>query len=228
VCDAYTLVAKQAPQNAVYVDINSIGPELSASLAKIVTQAGREFVDGAIHGQAMSLTTEATLYLAGTRAGDVAQLFSKVLRTRVLSTTAGDASAMKMLLGGISKGMCALFLELSALANRREMVGDFLKESKQFYPGVVSAVDRMLPTYPQHAPRRAEEIGELEKTAAASGQTPCMIETTHRLIERLAAIDFGTGKIPADWDIQTLAKHICASGFLSASKSPNGAAPKVV
>jgi 3-hydroxyisobutyrate dehydrogenase-like beta-hydroxyacid dehydrogenase len=156
VCDAYTLVAKQSPQNAVYVDINSIGPELSASLAKIVTQAGREFVDGAIHGQAMSLTTEATLYLAGTRAGDVAQLFSKVLRTRVLSTTAGDASAMKMLLGGISKGMCALFLELSALANRREMVGDFLKESKQFYPGVVSAVDRMLPTYPQHAPRRAE------------------------------------------------------------------------
>jgi 3-hydroxyisobutyrate dehydrogenase-like beta-hydroxyacid dehydrogenase len=214
--DAYASAAHSSPARAIFVDCNSIGPERAVAMARKMARAGRGFVDASVHGQARSLKTSATLYLSGERAAEIAELFyGSSLRTRLLGLKAGDASAMKMLLGGLSKGMCALFLELAALATRRQMQDELLKESKHFYPGIVSAVERMLPTYPQHAARRIGEMGELERTAAESGQSPCMIDATRRVIESLASIGFGSSTDAADWDITALATHLYANGFLS-------------
>ena len=75
---------------------------------------------------------------------------------------------MKMLLAGISKGTCGLFLELAVLADRREMLPELIEATNRIYPGIGQLVERMLPTYAVHAARRADEMRELESTALAS------------------------------------------------------------
>src|SRR5690349_13818802 len=109
VVDDYCEVASLSPPESLYVDANSIGPDSAEELARRVEGCGRGFVDAAINGLARNLTTSGTLFLSGSRAGEVAELFGDAVRVQVLGAAPGRASAMKMLLGGVSKGVCALF-----------------------------------------------------------------------------------------------------------------------
>jgi 3-hydroxyisobutyrate dehydrogenase-like beta-hydroxyacid dehydrogenase len=188
--DLYCRHADWAPMGAVFVDVNSTSPQLAAALATRVQDCGIGFVDAAVNGLASNLTTMATLFLSGQRGSEVASLFEGAVRTRVLGSEVGRASAMKMLLAGISKGTCALFLELAVLADRRGMLAEMIEATQQIYPGIGQLVDRMLPTYAAHAARRAEEMCELEATALASDLGPPVIEGVRHLHELLAELPF--------------------------------------
>ncbi len=176
-----------APANAIYVDFNSISPELSQSLAGRI---GRQYVDGAINGLARNLTSSGTVFLSGPRAGQVAGLFEGAARVRVLGEQVGAASAMKMLLAGLSKGLCGLFAELALLARRHDMLEAMLHTTREIYPGLMLVIDRMLPTYAQHAGRRAGEMSELQATAEAAGLQPPILSAVRELHEQLAGIAY--------------------------------------
>src|SRR6185503_11067000 len=107
VVSQYCAQAHLAPRGAVFVDANSIGPEVAGALAIELTRCGIDFVDAAINGLAANLTSGGTLFLSGRRADEIARVFEGVVRVRVLDDQPGRASAMKMLLGGVSKGVCA-------------------------------------------------------------------------------------------------------------------------
>lgn len=187
VANSYCFHAKQAPAGAVYVDANSIGPSTVRAIADRFAATPVSFVDGAINGLAMNLTTTGTIFLSGDRASAVADLFGTACRMRVLGSEVGQASAMKMLLGGVSKGVCALFAELATLADRQGMLKPMLEATGEIYPGIAALVDRMLPTYAQHADRRVTEMLELEQTARAEGIDPTVIEAIRDAHEALAA-----------------------------------------
>lgn len=197
VAAAYCAAAEAAPPDAIFVDANSVGPEKAAGMAARVEAAGRSFVDASINGLARNLATGGTLYLSGRRAADVARLFDGVVGVRVLGEEPGRASAMKMLLGGLSKGTCALFAELALLAHRQGILDDLLEATTRTYPGVMTVVNRMLPTYPRHAGRRETEMNELGATAARAGVTPAVIEGVVRLHAGLARA-FPAGAAQAD------------------------------
>src|SRR3954453_2375154 len=65
---AYCDLAHLAPPAALYVDANSIGPDLARSIGDRITRTGHAFVDAAINGLAKNLTTSGTLFLSGERA----------------------------------------------------------------------------------------------------------------------------------------------------------------
>lgn len=186
VAQAYCNAVHLAPAGAVYVDANSIGPDKAAAMAKRVEACGRSFVDASINGLARNLATSGTLYLSGQRAGEIARLFDGALHVRVLGDRPGRASAMKMLLGGLSKGVCALFTELALLADRQGILADMLEAASRTYPGVTSIVDRMLPTYPRHAGRRETEMEELESTARGAEMAPGVIGAVRQMHADLA------------------------------------------
>ncbi|MGH7192190.1 MAG: NAD(P)-binding domain-containing protein, partial [Candidatus Saccharimonadales bacterium] len=160
--DAYCELAHLSPPSAIYVDANSIGPELAKLLAAKLAHVGRGFVDAAINGLAENISTGGTLYLSGPRAAEIAGIVGNAMRVRILGPDPGQASAMKMLLGGLSKGLCALFVELATMAQRRDVLPQMLEACSMIYPGIMTVIDRMLPTYSRHAGRRATEMGELE------------------------------------------------------------------
>jgi 3-hydroxyisobutyrate dehydrogenase-like beta-hydroxyacid dehydrogenase len=222
IADLYCRHAELVPAGAVFVDVNSTSPELAAALAAKMEATGIGFVDAAVNGLAVNLTTTATLFLSGERAAEVAALFGETVVTRLLGAEAGCASAMKMLLAGISKGTCALFLELAVLAESRGMLAEMIEATGRIYPGVRQLVDRMLPTYAAHAARRADEMRELESTASANDLRPPVIEGVRQLHELLAAVTFGEpagADEPREWSVPALVRHVRNAGSLAACDS---------
>jgi 3-hydroxyisobutyrate dehydrogenase-like beta-hydroxyacid dehydrogenase len=183
VCSAIT-------PGTIYLELNSISPERSILLARQIESWKMDFVDGAINGLAANLTNSATLFLSGNRAADVATVLGQACHAQVLSGDPGDASAMKMLLSGFSKGICALYIELASLAQRHELLPQLTETLSRIYPDIEALARRMVPTYWQHASRRAAEMHELKATAAAAGMAPPVISAVAKLHDALAAISF--------------------------------------
>jgi 3-hydroxyisobutyrate dehydrogenase-like beta-hydroxyacid dehydrogenase len=215
VVDAYCARANLAPANASFVDLNSIGPELASSLAARVVATGRGFVDGAINGLAKNLAPSGTMFLSGPRAPEVSNIIGDAMRVRLLGDAYGRASAMKMLLSGLSKGVCALFAETALTAERRGMLREMIEAYTAIYPGIMTLVQRMFPTYAQHAPRRATEMRELEETVRASRIEPCTLAGARELHEQLASISFDAA---GERSLESLIEFLVGEGFLEPSK----------
>jgi 3-hydroxyisobutyrate dehydrogenase-like beta-hydroxyacid dehydrogenase len=215
VAQAYCNLARLAPPGAIYVDANSVGPARAVAMARRVEAAGRAFVDASINGLARNLTTGGTLYLSGPRAAEVGRLFDGAVAVRLLGDDVGRASAMKMLLGGLSKGTCALFAELALLAHRQGMLDELLEATTRTYGGVMTVVNRMLPTYARHAPRRLTEMGELLATAEDAGATPLVIEAVRDFHAELAAA-FPAGRDDGGGDVAAFVQEM--AGRLQAAK----------
>lgn len=175
--------------NAIYVDANSISPETVQAVAIEVEEAGMSFVDGAIQGQAARLPEHGVAYLSGADALHVADLLEGVVATRWLGEEPGRASAMKMLISGMAKGLTSLFVEMALAARQASLLEEFLANFSEAYPGLMAPVSRILPTYPRHAARRAEEISELETTIRGLGLEPQLVPGMLRLTTHLARSD---------------------------------------
>ena len=169
----------------VFVDINSISPMTMSLVAAAFEGSGIGVVDASLHGQAVALNN-ATLYLSGPGADDVAAALGAPPRTVVLGDEPGQASLFKMLLGGVNKGVVALLLELSELAAREGVLDAFWAASRAAYPGVMEPFERLLPSYPTHVSRRADEMAELEETVSAAGGTSFMSGSIRRSFEAAA------------------------------------------
>jgi 3-hydroxyisobutyrate dehydrogenase-like beta-hydroxyacid dehydrogenase len=218
VAESYAAVAHLAPAGAIYVDANSISPESAVSISEVLAAKRSRFVDAAINGLARNLTSSGTLFLSGGRADDVARLFEGAVHVRVLGGEVGAASSMKMLLGGLSKGLCGLFLELAIVADRRGMLGEMLAATQEIYPGMQVVIDRMLPTYAEHSGRRATEMRELAATAQTSGIEPCVVDAVARLHEMLAHTNFTTA---SGADVRSIVRHLRSAGLLSGADITN-------
>lgn len=186
-------VAKKVKQEAVrldrsliYVDANSVSPQAVRRIADEFQGSDIQLLDVAIHGLASRLRTQGTIFLSGSSAGVVARLFASEVRTRILGNEPGNASLMKMMLGGMSKGIIGLFLQSSLLAKDVGMTDEFCEELGHYYPDVMSFVERSLPTYAKHAGRRAQEMLELEKTLGLAGLPTGMAVELSALFSTLA------------------------------------------
>ncbi|MGN6725455.1 MAG: NAD(P)-binding domain-containing protein [Tepidisphaeraceae bacterium] len=196
----------------IYVDCNSIAATEIRGIAERLQSRHWRVVDASIHGQARSLAESATLYLSGPQADQITPLFGSAVRTRIAGPALGDASEMKMLLGGVSKGLCALATELGVLAERLGKLDLFCDEVSRFYPQLMTAIERMLPTYPSHATRRADEMLQLIWTSIQAGQSPLVVQSVERLIRSL-------GRIPhdrsAEWTVQSIVCNSIQHGLLA-------------
>jgi len=218
VAEQYRAVAHLAPEKALYVDANSIGPATAAEIGRKVQAAGRSFVDASFNGLAKNVAAAGTLFLSGPRAAEVEELFAGVVRVHLLGDEPGRASAMKMLLGGLSKGVCALFTELAILASRLGMLDEMLEAARRTYGGVSAVAERMLPTYERHAIRRLSEMAELQATIRAAGVTLRAVDGVVRFHEAMAELVRDTVLPTRDADsaalITLLARQLENTGVL--------------
>lgn len=102
--------------SGLFVDANAISPAHAAEVAAILAAGGAGVVDGGIIGSPPPSDTT-RLYLSGTRAGEVAALFSTgEVATKVLEQGGTSASAIKMAYGAWTKGTAAMMLDIRAMA----------------------------------------------------------------------------------------------------------------
>jgi 3-hydroxyisobutyrate dehydrogenase-like beta-hydroxyacid dehydrogenase len=103
--------------NGIYVDANAVSRATAEQIGATVTKAGASFVDGGIIGSPVKRAGTTRLYLSGSRAREVAELFSaSMLDARTIGAKPGAASALKMAYAAWSKCSDALVLSVRALA----------------------------------------------------------------------------------------------------------------
>ncbi|HJW74303.1 MAG TPA: DUF1932 domain-containing protein [Thermoleophilia bacterium] len=205
-------VRGRGDRRPVYLDANSVAPERVARVASLVSEAGGDAVDGAFVGSSRALGQKTALYLSGTRAAEVAAALPASLRAKVVGGEVGSASAFKLAFAGFNKGLVALFLETAAAGDAVGRRAELLECLREFYPGTVETVERLLPSYPRHARRRAQEMHELAEWLTESGREALMSCAAETVLERFAALGLASDEPES---LKTLLEDCRRRRFLS-------------
>jgi 3-hydroxyisobutyrate dehydrogenase-like beta-hydroxyacid dehydrogenase len=220
VAECFVASRPERCRSQIYADLNSVSPNTARRVEQVVGAAGLDFVDGAVHGLASQLRERGTLYLSGRVAPALARLLEPALRVWVLGEAAGQASAFKMMISDMAKGVTALFVEMSLTGRRAGMMAELLACYRDAYPEIMALVERMLPTYPRHASRRAEEARQVEQTIRALGVRPCLTRGTREVTEELmraglpVADETGLDRV---WSVSELIEALTTHGTLKES-----------
>jgi 3-hydroxyisobutyrate dehydrogenase-like beta-hydroxyacid dehydrogenase len=196
----------------VYLDANSVAPEAMARVAGVVSEVGADAVDGAFVGSSRALGQRTALYLSGPRAAAVAAALPASLHAKVVGTEIGLASAFKLAFAGFNKGLVALFLETAATGDAVGKKAELLECLRDFYPGTVETVERLLPSYPRHAHRRAQEMRELAEWLTETGREALMSGAAATVLERFAALGLSVDESAS---LEALLDDCRRRGFLS-------------
>jgi 3-hydroxyisobutyrate dehydrogenase-like beta-hydroxyacid dehydrogenase len=83
--------------SGIYVDANAVSRATAEQIGAIIGAPGASFVDGGIIGAPVQKAGTTRLYLSGSRASEVAALFSgSMLDARAIGPAPGAASALKV------------------------------------------------------------------------------------------------------------------------------------
>ena len=177
-------------RSLLYIDANSISPMTVTRISEALCSATVDFVDASIFGLASQLRQRGTLYLSGSRAKELSSQFEPIMRVKVAGDMPGQASAIKMIVSGIPKGLSGLFIETMLFAQDMHLLDEAIEACDEIYPSIMEVIRRMLPTYPQHAARRCEELQEVEETMLISGLTPRIVRAVREVTSALASADW--------------------------------------
>jgi 3-hydroxyisobutyrate dehydrogenase-like beta-hydroxyacid dehydrogenase len=167
---AATAVAASVTRSAaLFVDANAIAPATARAIAQ--DRDATRFVDGGIIGPPPYRAGTTRLYLSGTRAEDVAELFDDTpVEARVVSGEIGDASAVKMTYAAWTKGTAALLLAIRAVAEKEGVAEPLLEEWRLSLTELPEAVERAARSADAKGWRWVGEMEEIAATFAAAGQ----------------------------------------------------------
>ena len=210
----------------LYMDANSISPMTVAQISEVLRRVHVDFVDASIFGLASQLRQRGTLYLSGSRADEISHEFEPFLHVKVVGDRPGQASAFKMIVSGIPKGLSGLFIETMLFAQDMDLLDEALEACDEIYPSMMEVVRRMVPTYPQHAARRSQELQAVEETMLISGSTPRIVRAVREVTSALANIDWPADHDPQQWTIPEVIREIHKEGILRASESHSSQSPE--
>lgn len=209
-------VVKEKSKRFLYVDANSVSPVTAVKISEVLGLEHVDFVDASIRGLASQLGRAGVLYLSGARAAELSVQLGAVMRVKVVGNAPGEASALKMVLSGLPKGLVGLFSETMLFAREMGLLREAMEICDEFYPGVMEVVTRMLPTYPQHASRRSEELRELEETMSLNGVAPRIVGAVREVTSSLAEVDWPKDTEYQHWAIAEIIEQIYQDHILHA------------
>jgi 3-hydroxyisobutyrate dehydrogenase-like beta-hydroxyacid dehydrogenase len=198
-----------------YIDANSISPMTVTRISNVFRDLPVAFLDASIFGLAAQLRQRGSVYVSGANARQFAETVRPVLRVKVVGDLPGQASSLKMIISGIPKGLSALLIETLLSAHAMGLLDGSLEACDEIYPGIMEIVKRMLPTYPQHAERRCEELGQVEQTMMMSGVTPRIIHAVREVTSAVARTDWSNNG-RQQWSLTEVILRLSAEGMLNA------------
>lgn len=150
--------------SGIYVDANAVSRATAEQIGATVAKAGASFVDGGIIGSPVKRAGTTRLYLSGTRAAEVARLFStSMLDARTIGEKPGAASALKMAYAAWSKCSDALVIAVRALAAIEDVDEALVEEWALSQP---DADQRSIRAAAVAVPKAWRYVGEMREIAA--------------------------------------------------------------
>ncbi len=178
------------------VDCNAVAPTTTIEIADLVEQAGGAFVDAGIIGPPPRGNAKITLYVSGPDAHELEQIAGPQLKVQIVSARIGDASALKMCSGALTKGTQALWLEVMVAAQRlgvHELLERDVREGPR--SEIHKWVMGQLAIMPPKAYRWVPEMNEVAKTMAASGITSKVFDGIAEICDFVGHTELG-GETP--------------------------------
>ena len=159
---------KEASRKPLYVDCNAVSPKTVEQIAAVATATGAPFADGGIIGGPPKKGQRGPrLYVSGADAKPLAALAQHGLDVRMMDAPVGAASALKMVYGGLNKGVVALGAAMALAAHRAGVEADFHKELQESQAPLLAQLERGVPDMFAKAYRW---VAEMEEIAAFAGR----------------------------------------------------------
>jgi 3-hydroxyisobutyrate dehydrogenase-like beta-hydroxyacid dehydrogenase len=192
--------AREAAQHTVphltsrhlYVDLNSISPNLKQEIDGLIRATGAAFVEAAVMAPVPPYGHRVPMLLGGTFARQLADSLSPFgMHFEVVSEDIGTAVAVKMCRSIVVKGLEALLFECVMGANRFGAEDRVFASLQESFPGIdwKKLADYVVGRVVVHGERRAREMEEVAETLRSSGVEPIMAEATARLQDWSARMD---------------------------------------
>jgi 3-hydroxyisobutyrate dehydrogenase-like beta-hydroxyacid dehydrogenase len=195
----------------IYVDANAVSRETAERIGATVTKAGASFVDGGIIGAPVKQAGTTRLYLSGSRAPEVAELFAaSMLDARAIGPNPGAASALKVVYAAWTKCTDALVLAIRALAAIEGVDQALAEEWSISQPDLTRKSTRAAAVA---TPKAWRYVGEMKEIAAAfesAGLTPGFHDAAADIWERLAPFKDQTDPAPSVEVVIDALRRSCA------------------
>jgi 3-hydroxyisobutyrate dehydrogenase-like beta-hydroxyacid dehydrogenase len=170
----------------VVADLNAVSPTTVRELAALAGSQGLDFVDGAISGGPPAAGGDTMLYLSGARAAVLADLATDGLRTRVVGTEPGSASAVKMCTASVYKGTTALWAQALETARAHGVLDVVLADLAEEFPGPAATAGRRIAVATSKSARFVGEMEQIAQTQGAAGASPELFTAMAAVYARLA------------------------------------------
>lgn len=191
VADALLAAMGRTGRFPLFADCNALAPATKVAMAEKVHAAGGHFVDGGIIGPPPRGAGKIRLYVSGPEASRLAVLTIPEISVRIVSDRIGDAAAVKMCYGGVTKGLVALAAELLVAAERLGIASQLADELKTSQPVVTDWMLATLPPMPPKAYRWVPETLEIAATFEAAGLSPRMMQGAADVYQAIARTPLG-------------------------------------
>jgi 3-hydroxyisobutyrate dehydrogenase-like beta-hydroxyacid dehydrogenase len=182
VAEGFAAAVQSTGHTPLFVDANAISPMAALEVGAIITSSGAPYLDACIIGPSRDVRGRCTFYVSGPTAKTFEEYLGRSLKTHILGDRIGQASAFKMAFSGLNKGLAALLYELTVAAHEFGFLDELLHRYTALLPGVMQALEWLVPTYPMHAARRAEEMRELAETLEHFGFSSVMARGTQQTL----------------------------------------------
>lgn len=158
--------------NAIFIDLNSVGPDTKALAAKEIETGKGSFVEGAVMARVPPYAEKVPILVAGKRAGEAAERLNALgMNLEAVGDTPGQASSLKMIRSVMIKGVEALLIEALSSAERAGVTERILESVGETFPGLDwrQVADYYLSRTFEHGARRVTEMTEAAETIESLG-----------------------------------------------------------
>jgi 3-hydroxyisobutyrate dehydrogenase-like beta-hydroxyacid dehydrogenase len=184
-----------------YVDANAISTETARHIGRVMEDRGASFVDGGIIGLPPTAERQASLYLSGVKAPEIAAMFEGTrFNAEVIAGQAGAASALKMCYAAFTKGTTALLASIRALAQHEGVEQPLLESWNRTLPGLLRQSEHVAAVAPK-AWRWSGEMEEIASTFVAAGLPDGFHRAAAEIYRRLDGFKDTAGAPPTMADV---------------------------
>ena len=166
---AVAAVMADCGRTPVYVDCNAISPDTVKQVGAVITGAGAPFIDAGIIGMAPGKGSGPRFYVSGPDTAPMLALDGKGFQVLGMGDGIGEASALKMVYAGLTKGTWTLQTAVLLAAQRLGVIDPLLEEFSHSQKGPLDAMRARVPFLPADSARWVGEMEEIAATFASAG-----------------------------------------------------------
>ncbi len=197
--EAVATAMRNAGRTPVYVDCNAISPETAKKVGAVIAAAGAPFIDAGIIGLAPGKGAGPRFYVSGPDIAPMLALDGKGFSVIGMGDGIGEASGMKMVYAGLTKGTWTLHTAVLLTAQRLGVTGPLLEEFAHSQEASLGTMRRMVPFLPADSARWVGEMEEISATFADAGAPSGFHDGAAEIFRLLAQTPFAS-ETRADMD----------------------------